>query len=115
VWTYWNRTIPPPKTGKKGSHFANWAKRFSSISGLKQTKEQQSSATEELTLKKESPGPKMIDGLMIVLSGFSFKKAFSPCSLVRQLYIISSDPLSLSSSDRDFSVVLHSTRLDSSE
>jgi hypothetical protein len=49
-------------------------------------KEQQSSATEELTLKKESPGPKMIDGLMIVLSGFSFKKAFSPCSLVRQLY-----------------------------
>jgi hypothetical protein len=39
------------------------------------------------TLKNESPGPKMIDGLMIVLSGFALKNAFSPSSFVLQLLV----------------------------
>jgi hypothetical protein len=42
---------------------------------------------EEHTLKNESPGPKMIDGLIIVLSGFSLKNAFSPSSFVLQLLV----------------------------
>jgi len=42
---------------------------------------------EERTLKNESPGPNMIEGLMIVLSGFSLKNAFSPSSFVLQLQI----------------------------
>lgn len=85
--TYWNLTIPPPKTGRNGRYFAKVEKRFIFCQRADANLDIQKVTRMgmKLTVKNESPGPKIIEGLMIVEVGSAERNAFSPSAFVRAL------------------------------
>jgi len=87
---HWNRTTPPPKTGRKGNHLASVAKRYElawTRSCCHDEREADCGRERrvERTVKKESPGPNMMEGRIIVDFGLACKNISSAAALVRWL------------------------------